>query len=206
MPLKLSDFFLIVLAYAIGSIPFGYLVVQVKKGIDVRSVGSGNIGATNVWRAVGRSGALLTLFLDAAKGYCAVWFADSYTSHKPSLIAITAIAVLLGHVFPFYLRFRGGKGVATCLGIFLYLAAIPLLCTLGVFIAVVLLWRYVSLGSIVAAAVFPVFYFLVPPSHSSSWWTTMAVCFCSVLIIAKHRENIRRLLDGAEHKFAGFNA
>ena len=204
MTLQRLDLLLIIIAYCLGSIPFGYLVVHIKKGIDVRSVGSGNIGATNVLRAAGRSGALLTLFLDAAKGFFAIWLADSWTGHKPSLVAISAMAVFLGHVFPFYLRFRGGKGVATGLGIFLYLAAVPLFCTLGVFIAVVLLWRYVSLGSIVAAAVFPVLYFFIPMNHPSSWWTIAAVCFCSVLIIAKHQDNIRRLLNGTEHKFSGF--
>ena len=206
MLLQRLDILLIVIAYGLGSTPFGYLIVQIKKGIDVRSVGSGNIGATNVLRAAGRSGALLTLFLDAAKGYVAVWLVDSWTGHNPSLVAISAMAVFLGHVFPFYLHFRGGKGVATGLGIFLYLAVIPLLCTLGVFVTVVVFWRYVSLGSIVAAAVFPVLYFLVPGNHPASWWTIVAVCFCSVLIIAKHHDNIRRLLNGTEPKFSGFHA
>ena len=117
------ELLLIIIAYGIGSIPFGYLIVQVKKGFDVRSVGSGNIGATNVLRTVGRSGAFLTLFLDGAKGFLVVWIADSWTGHNPVAIGLSAVAVLLGHIFPVFLRFRGGKGVATALGIFLYIGA-----------------------------------------------------------------------------------
>ena len=203
MTFQRLDILLIAIAYCIGSIPFGYLIVQIKKGIDLHSFGSGNIGATNVWRAAGRSGAFLTLFLDVAKGFLAVWFADSWTAHNPAVIGLSAMAVFLGHIFPVFLHFRGGKGVATGLGIFLYLAAIPIFCTLGVFITVLLLSRYVSLGSIVAAAVFPVLYFFMQFKNPSSQWTLIAVCFCCFLIIVRHHDNIRRLLDGTENKFSG---
>jgi glycerol-3-phosphate acyltransferase PlsY len=167
-------------------------------------LGSGNIGATNVLRAVGRSGAFLTLFLDVAKGFLTVWLADSWTAHDPAAIGLSAMAVFLGHIFPVFLHFRGGKGVATTLGIFLYLAVIPMFCTLGVFITVLLLSRYVSLGSVVAASVFPVLYFFMQFKYPSSQWILTAVCFCCFLIVVRHHDNIRRLLDGTENKFSGF--
>jgi acyl phosphate:glycerol-3-phosphate acyltransferase len=197
------ELLLTIIAYGIGSIPFGYLIVQVKKGLDIRSVGSGNIGATNVLRTVGRSGAFLTLFLDGAKGFLVVWIADSWTGHNPAAIGISALAVLLGHIFPVFLRFRGGKGVATALGIFLYIALIPILWTLGIFTAVVLISRYISLGSIVAAVVFPILYFFIQFKHQNSVWLLISVCFCCFLVIAKHHDNLRRLLSGRENKFSG---
>jgi glycerol-3-phosphate acyltransferase PlsY len=203
MTLQWRDLVLIIFAYGVGSIPFGYLIVQVKKGFDIRSVGSGNIGATNVLRAAGRSGAFLTLVLDGAKGFLVLWIADFWTAHDPAAVGLSAVAVLLGHIFPVFLRFRGGKGVATGLGIFLYMALIPILWTLGIFFTVVLISRYVSLGSIVAAIVFPILYFFIQSKRDPSEWLFIAVCFCCSLIIVKHHDNIRRLLEGNESKFSG---
>ncbi len=202
MTLYWRELLLIIIAYGIGSIPFGYLIVQVKKGFDVRSVGSGNIGATNVLRTVGRSGAFLTLFLDGAKGFLVVWIADSWTGHNPVAIGLSAVAVLLGHIFPVFLRFRGGKGVATALGIFLYIGLTPILWTLGIFSAVVLISRYISLGSIIAAAIFPILYFFMQFKHQPSVWLLISVCFCCFLVIVKHHDNLRRLLAGRENKFS----
>ena len=193
----------VVLSYLIGSVPVGYLIVQLKKGLDVRSVGSGNMGATNVMRAAGRSGALLTLILDVAKGYSAVLFAGLLTDNGARAIALSALAVILGHVLPIYLKFRGGKGVATGVGIFLYLATIPILIALVVFLIVVGLSRYVSLGSMLGAASFPILYYLLDYSRQPSPWILFAACFCSGLIIMTHHENIRRLMAGTERKFAG---
>jgi glycerol-3-phosphate acyltransferase PlsY len=204
MTLLWRNLLLIIIAYCIGSIPFGYLIVQLKKGFDIRSVGSGNIGATNVLRAAGRSGAFLTLFLDGAKGFLVLWIADSWTAHDPAAIGLSAVAVLLGHIFPIFLHFHGGKGVATTLGIFLYIALIPILWTIGVFITVVLISRYVSLGSIMAATVFPILYFFFQFKPHPSGWLFSAVCFCCFLIIVKHHDNIARLLKGTENKFSGF--
>ena len=204
MTFQWRELLLIIIAYCIGSIPFGYLIVQVKKGFDIRSVGSGNIGATNVLRAVGRSGAFLTLLLDGAKGFLVMWMTDSWTVHNPAAIGLSAVAVLVGHIFPIFLRFRGGKGVATALGIFLYIALFPILWTLGIFSTVVLISRYVSLGSIVAATVFPILYFFMQFKNQPSEWLLIAVCFCCFLIIVKHHDNIRRLLEGTENKFSRF--
>ncbi len=193
----------VILSYLIGSIPFGYLIVQLKKGLDVRSVGSGNTGATNVMRAAGRSGAVLTLILDVAKGYSAVFFASLLMQNEARGIALSALAAILGHVLPIYLRFKGGKGVATGVGIFLYLSTIPILIALVVFLIVVGLSRYVSLGSMLGAASFPIFYYLLDYSRRPLPWILFAACFCSGLIIITHYENIRRLMAGTERKLAG---
>jgi glycerol-3-phosphate acyltransferase PlsY len=189
-----------VVSYLLGSIPFGLIIVRIRSGIDVRSVGSGNIGATNVLRVVGRGEAVLTLILDAAKGYLAVLLAGLLTDHALPVIGCAAMAAILGHIFPVYLRFRGGKGVATAFGVFLYLSTKPVLISLGVFLLVVLLWRYVSLASIVAAAAFPFSYFLLERSSSSSPWILFSACFCACLIVLKHHENIQRLLKGTERR------
>ena len=130
-------FLALILSYLLGSIPFGYLVVRTKQGTDVRSVGSGNIGATNVFRAAGRGGAVLTLLLDAAKGYLAVLITAQLTGHASPAVAVSAMAAILGHVFPVFLKFQGGKGVATGAGIFLFLAPVPLLITLALFLSLI---------------------------------------------------------------------
>ncbi len=183
-------------SYLLGSIPFGYLLVRIFRGEDVRRSGSGNIGATNVSRTLPMLG-VLTLLLDALKGAAAVWlarlFAPSYT------ITLAALFAVLGHMFPFWLRFRGGKGVATALGSFAVIAPGAVLVAVGIFIAVVLIFRYVSLGSIIAVAFFPL---LVYETHSygnmPSALAFMAIA--SLLIIAKHSQNIQRLLAGTENR------
>src|SRR5215212_3678231 len=142
-------------AYLIGGIPFGYLLVRLNRGEDVRTLGSGNIGATNVLRTTGRGLAVLTLLLDIAKGAFAVWIADRLLHGSTGWMSAAALAVMAGHAFPIYLRFRGGKAVASFVGAFLYLAPVPLLASLAVFAAVVGYSRYISLGSITAAGLFP---------------------------------------------------
>ena len=193
-------FLALIASYLLGSIPFGYLVVRIKQGSDVRSVGSGNIGATNVFRAAGRGGAVLTLLLDAAKGYLAVLITALLTGYASPAVAMSAMAAILGHVFPIYLKFQGGKGVATGAGIFLFLAPVPLLITLALFVGVVAVSRYVSLGSIVGAAAFPVFYYLLKYFRNPSPWILFATLFCSCLIIVRHQENMQRLHAGTERK------
>src|SRR5678815_2516151 len=145
-----------IVAYLLGSIPFGYLIVRGKSGADIRETGSGGTGATNVSRRAGKAAGGLTLLLDAAKGCIAVLIART-VSGDDWVIAAAAIAALVGHIFPVWLGFRGGKGVATGVGIFLVLAPVALLCAGVVFVAIVALTRYVSLGSIVAAILIPVF-------------------------------------------------
>ena len=194
------EFLLVVIAYLLGSIPFGYLIVKFKEGQDVRSRGSGNIGATNVLRTAGRGSAVLTLLLDATKGYLAVWLASWASHDAPQTVALAAIAAVLGHLFPVFLKFKGGKGVSTALGVFLYASPIPILIAAGSFACIVVVFRYVSLGSLVAAVVFPAAYLLLTYPGNSSWWLFFAVLVCPSLVIVKHHQNIQRLLAGTERK------
>jgi acyl phosphate:glycerol-3-phosphate acyltransferase len=193
----------ILLAYLMGAIPFGYLIVHWKKHVDIRAVGSGNIGATNALRAAGWSGALLTLVLDTTKGYLAVLGASYLTNHNKSYIALAAVSAVLGHVFPIYLKFRGGKGVAIGVGIFLYLATIPLLGAVAIFLVVLAFSRFVSLGSIIGTCSFPILYFLLSYRKDPSLWILLAAVFCSSLIVWRHQDNIKRLVAGTESKFTG---
>lgn len=193
----------IILAYLIGSIPFGYLIVKAARGADVRATGSGGTGATNVSRRAGKAAGILTLVLDALKGAIAIVIARALldevaVTNRGWWIAATAVAVIIGHIFPVWLGFRGGKGVATGAGVFLVIAPLALLCAGMVFLAVVLLTRYVSLGSIVGAATIPVFAWLTGLRTPE---VTGAVAG-ALLIIFAHRANIGRLIGGTESKFS----
>src|ERR1700674_708619 len=151
----MSPLLVLCAAYLIGAIPFGYLLVKMKSGEDVRSMGSGNIGATNVLRTTGRASGVVTLLLDIAKGFFAVWFAAWLTGDSPEWMSAAALAVMAGHAYPVFLKFQGGKAVASFIGAFLYLTPIPLAATLLLFVIVVAATRHISLGSIVAAGTFP---------------------------------------------------
>jgi glycerol-3-phosphate acyltransferase PlsY len=190
----------IVVAYLIGSIPFGYLIVRQKLGDDVRVTGSGGTGATNVSRRAGKTAGVLTLLLDALKGAAAVLIAQKLGG-SDWITAGAAIAVMVGHIFPVWLGFRGGKGVATGAGVFLVLAPIALLCAGFVFVAIVFFTRYVSLGSMMAAALIPVFVwlhsvFVVPMADLRP--LLLATVVGALLIIFAHRGNIERLARGTE--------
>ena len=194
----------IIVSYLLGSIPFGYLIVRKKVGADIRETGSGGTGATNVSRRAGKAAGIFTLVLDALKGAVAVEWARVIAG--PSLgsewiVAAAAIAVIVGHIFPVWLRFRGGKGVATGVGVFLLLAPIALLCAGVLFVAIVAFTRYVSLGSVVAAATIPLFVWLqtvfVSPIADLRPLLTAAVAG-ALLIIFAHRANIGRLAQGTE--------
>jgi len=185
----------VVVAYLLGSIPVGYLIVRGKSGADIRETGSGGTGATNVSRRAGKAAGVLTLLLDAAKGCVAVVIART-VSGDDWVIAAAAIAALVGHIFPVWLGFRGGKGVATGVGIFLVLAPIPLLCAGVVFVAIVLLTRYVSLGSMTAAILIPVLVWV----QSDSQPLLTAAVVGSALIVFAHRGNIQRLAAGTESR------
>ena len=187
-------------AYLVGSIPFSYLVAK-WRGIDVRTVGSGNVGATNVMRSAGTVPGLVAFALDAAKGAVAVLVAQRLT-REPGVPAAAALAAVLGHIFPVWLRFKGGKGVATGAGAFVPLA--PLAAGLAVlaFAIVTGLTRYVSLGSILGAATLAVLAFVTQPDAAVAW---MAAA-CSALIIVKHRDNISRLRRGEERKLGASKA
>lgn len=192
-----------IVAYLLGSIPFGLLLTRAFGRGDVRKVGSGNIGATNVARAAGLLAGVLTLVLDVAKGVGAVLLAKTLSNGSATWMMIAAFGVLLGHCFPVWLKFKGGKGVATAAGIFLILSPLACLAAVILFILVVIFWRYVSLGSVSAAAAMPLLiYFLWAPGHAPSPAVIFGVVAVALLVIYKHRGNMQRLLEGAEPKFS----
>jgi glycerol-3-phosphate acyltransferase PlsY len=184
-------------AYLLGSIPFGYLIVRMTQDDDIRRQGSGNIGATNVYRK-SRWAGIATLLLDGGKGYLAVIVA-AWLLGDPVWQAIAALGAIVGHIFPVWLRFKGGKGVATGAGSYLAVCPEAVITTLVLFAAVVALSRYISLASILATGAFPLWAFLYGESAAVIFWGVVG----SGIIILKHRENIRRLLAGTENKFFG---
>jgi glycerol-3-phosphate acyltransferase PlsY len=204
----------LVVAYLLGSIPVGYLLVRFIRKEDIREKGSGNIGATNVLRSGSKKLGAATFILDAAKGYIAVMAASFIFSSAaplpntdglasviaPSAATLAALFAVLGHLFPVWLGFKGGKGVATSLGVFLALIPLTALAALGVFAIVFAFSRYVSLASILAAASFPILGLFI--DHISEPRLSFGiVCFIAALIIVKHRQNIRRLIAGTEYRF-----
>jgi glycerol-3-phosphate acyltransferase PlsY len=187
------------IAYLLGSIPFGYLLVRIFRGEDIREQGSGNIGATNVARSGAKGLGVATLLLDLGKAYLAVVIARRLGGGNYDLEVAAAVAVVLGHVFPVWLGFRGGKGVASALGVFLALTWPSAVGILLVFAVVFALTRYVSLASIVGAATFPLFGF-----HFVAARTPIVIfgfLFIPLLVIVKHHGNIRRLLNRTESRF-----
>ena len=229
----------IVIAYLLGSIPFGYLIVRATEGADIRQTGSGGTGATNVSRRAGKAAGVVTLILDALKGGAAVAVAklilglpiiavSEHISSPPPLggngfgghavlghlgspeqdvywwVAAAAIAVIVGHIFPIWLRFRGGKGVATGVGVFLMLAPIAVALAAVVFLLVVMLSRYVSLGSILSVVAIPLFVLLqnafIRPVEPLAPTMTAAIAGAALIVFA-HRQNIGRLINGTENKF-----
>ena len=186
------------IAYLLGAIPFGYLLVKWKTGADVRSAGSGNIGATNVLRTTGRAAAVATLLLDIAKGYLAVWIAGWLTEGSPFWMSAAALAVMAGHAYPVFLKFQGGKAVASFLGAFLCLTPLAIAISLVVFVVVVAWTRHISMGSIIASATFPlaVWLLLLPPLPVEA-----AAIAASIFVIYRHSSNIQRLRAGTEHEF-----
>jgi glycerol-3-phosphate acyltransferase PlsY len=215
----------VTIAYLLGSVPFGYLIVRATQGVDIRETGSGGTGATNVSRRAGKGAGIFTLILDALKGAAAVviasWimgapvFAGQIGSRVPlsavpgfSLgaywwVAAAAVAVIIGHMFPVWLGFRGGKGVATGVGVFLMLAPLAVAMAAVIFVLIVWQTRYVSLGSIVAAATIPLFVLLqnfIDPVPEVAPLVTAAIAGAALIIFA-HRGNIRRLIEGTESRF-----
>jgi glycerol-3-phosphate acyltransferase PlsY len=194
----MTGFVILAFAYLLGAIPFGYLLVRWKTGADVRSQGSGNIGATNVMRTSGRGAGIATLLLDIAKGYFAVWMAARLSHGDPLWTSAAAVAVMLGHAYPVFLRFKGGKAVASLVGAFLALAPAALAATAVIFLGVGIWTRHISLASIVGAAVLPlaVWLLLLPP-----WPVMAAAVFGGIFIICRHRTNMERLRAGTENVF-----
>jgi glycerol-3-phosphate acyltransferase PlsY len=189
----LRPLLVIIIAYLLGSIPFGYLIVRRKVGDDIRHSGSGGTGATNVSRRAGKAAGIFTLLLDALKGSAAVLIAKT-VGGEDWVIAAAAIAVLVGHIFPVWLGFRGGKGVATGAGVFLVLAPVAVLCAGVIFLAIVFSTRYVSLGSMLGAAAIPLFVWLLSDSRP----LLIAAVLGALLIVFAHRGNIARLARGTE--------
>lgn len=188
-------------AYLLGALPFGYWLVRLRKGEDVRAVGSGATGATNVARAAGLAGGVVTLLLDAGKGYGAVWLAGWLTQADALWVAAAGFAAVFGHCFPVFLGFRGGKGVATAIGVFAFAAPLAVAAMLAVWLIVFLLWRYVSLGSILSVAVYPALaHALAEPRPALA--ASVAAVAVAVLIILRHASNIERLVAGTESKFS----
>lgn len=188
------EYLIPLISYLLGSIPFGYLLVRLSEGGDIRTMGSGNIGATNVFRRSRWIG-MLTLLLDAGKGYLAVVLAG-WISGSIDWQGAAAISAIAGHVFTFWLRFKGGKGVATGCGTFLAMAPLAVGTTLVAFVVMFVLTRYISVASIVATALFPFWAYVYGAPPQVVFWGVIG----AIIIIAKHHQNIRRLLSGNENK------
>ena len=195
-----ADWLIPLMAYLLGSIPFGFLIVRAR-GSDIRREGSGNIGAANVARTAGAFAGVLTLLLDAAKGYTAVYLAQRWAHGDSRWMMAAALAAVIGHMFPVWLGFKGGKGVATGLGVFLPICREAVGIAVLLWIVMVLFWRYSSLGSIVAAVALPILvYVLYAPGHAPSPFVTVGTILISVLVLVKHRPNLERLVAGTESR------
>jgi len=193
---------LVLAGYLLGSIPFGYLLVRLRSGGDIRAMGSGNIGATNVARSAGWAVGVATLLLDAAKGFLAVWLAGHFSGGNIRFMMYAGLAAILGHVFPVWLRFSGGKGVATALGVFLANCWPAAAAAVAVFLLVAVFWKYISLASVSAAASLPaLFYVLYAPGHAPPNTLSACTLFAAAIVIIKHRDNIERLMAGTEPRF-----
>jgi len=188
----------VVIAWLTGGIPFGLIIVRLMTGSDIREAGSGNIGATNVLRTAGPLPGVLTLILDAAKGFFAVWLADRLSGGSVLWMSLAALAVLLGHAFPVWLKFKGGKSVASFIGAFAYLTPLPLLAVLLLFVMVVAWTRHLSFGSVIAAGLFPIACWMI---LHPDWPVLFAAVGAAVLIVWRHRDNIERIRAGNERVF-----
>lgn len=189
----------VVLAYLIGGIPFGLIIVKLTTGADVRESGSGNIGATNVLRTTGAAAGVLTLVLDAAKAWIAVWIAARLSGGSEFWMSLAAFAVLAGHAWSVWLRFKGGKAVATFIGAYAYLAPLPLLAVIILFVFLVAWTKYLSLGSVIAAGLFPVACWMI---LHPAWPLLVSAAASAILVIDRHRGNIGRIRAGKERIFS----
>lgn len=190
------EYLIPILSYFLGSIPFGYLLIKYREGQDIRALGSGNIGATNVFRK-SRTIGVLTFVLDAGKGYLAVIVATAMHA-SPEWRAAAAVFAIIGHIFTVWLRFKGGKGVSTWIGAYLALSPLALLTTMGFFVLILALTRYVSAGSIGAAALLPLWAYI----YGAPAPAVLGAGFAAILIIGRHHQNIERILSGRENRLA----
>lgn len=192
-----------VISYFIGSIPFGFIVARVAKGIDIRQAGSGNPGATNVWRVMGKKYGILVFILDMMKGFLPVLIFDYVTSGQSrSLYTILCgVGVILGHTFPVFLGFKGGKAAATGCGVFLWLAPLPLFISIAAWLLTTFISRYVSLGSMVSTVVLIISIILLNNEPFGSGLSlTLFSIFISLFLIFRHKSNIKRIINGTENK------
>ncbi|MBI4596155.1 MAG: glycerol-3-phosphate 1-O-acyltransferase PlsY [Candidatus Tectomicrobia bacterium] len=186
----------IIIGYLLGSIPTGIIVTKWMRGVDIRNFGSGSTGATNVLRTTGKKAAALVFSVDIIKGVLSIWIARDYLSVSPWWTGLAGLLAVIGHNFPIFSQFRGGKGVATALGIFTALFPISTLIGLIIWIICIAIWRYVSLGSIISAALIPALSLISTKPGPYLLFT----CLISLLIIYRHKDNIKRLLKGQESK------
>jgi acyl phosphate:glycerol-3-phosphate acyltransferase len=199
VPSPFTIAFTTLLAYLLGGIPFGYWFVRLSSGKDIRTMGSGNIGATNVHRTAGGKAGVIVLLLDILKGFLAVYVTALLTHSNVLAIAFSTIAVVLGHCYPVFLRFRGGKAVACFVGAFLYVAPFALAIISILFVLVVWLSKYISLGSILGAVLFPLVLWRIYSPSPPILWAALLTC---ALIIYRHKANIVRLARGQENVFS----
>jgi glycerol-3-phosphate acyltransferase PlsY len=190
------------IGYLLGSIPFGYVIARIGGAGDIRRTGSGNIGATNVSRALGLGAGVATLLLDGGKGALAVWLAGRMGHGASAPLIFAALAAVVGHMFPAWLRFRGGRGVATAIGAFLVIGWMAVAADLALWVVAMTIWRYASLSSILWAAALPLaMYWLYAPGLHPPMDVSMGTVIVALLIIWRHRENLRRLIAGEEPRF-----
>ena len=195
----MTELLLLIIAYLLGSIPTGVLLAKIYGGKDLSKEGSGNIGATNVGRVVGKKAGIITLVGDCLKGIIPLVITMAVTGRIPWLISAVALTAFLGHLYPVFNKFKGGKGVATALGVFLVVSPLATFLAVITFALILYIWRYVSLGSIIAAGIMPA---LMGIFASSKIYIVLAV-IVGGLVIYRHRENIKRLIDGNENRFGG---
>jgi len=189
--------FVLIIIYLIAAIPSGVILSRLMGSEDVRQKGSGNIGATNVYRVVGKLAGILTLIGDIMKGFLPLLAYKSWLAPTPTQLGVACAIAIIGHCYPVYLKFRGGKGVATAFGIFLVLSPQAVLVVVVVFVITVAASRYISLGSVLAAMSAPLLILML--NHPQPIF--LATLFIAMLVIWRHRTNIRRLLDGSENRF-----
>jgi glycerol-3-phosphate acyltransferase PlsY len=191
----------IAIGYLLGSIPFGFLIARLVGIRDIRRSGSGNIGATNIARTLGFTPGIATLLLDGGKGALAVWLAGRLGHQAAAPLVFAGLAAILGHMYPVWLRFRGGRGVATAIGVFLVIGPLAVLADLVIWVAVMAIWRYASLSSILWAALLPMaMYWLYEPGLHPPPAISVATIIAALIIIWRHRENLRRLVEGTESR------
>lgn len=195
----MMEILVVAAAYLMGGIPFGLLYSQLTAGKDIRKEGSGNIGATNALRTLGRTAFFVTLLLDIGKGVVAVWLAERVSGGSIWWMSLSAVAVIFGHAFSIWLKFTGGKSVASFIGAFAYLTPIPLAACSLVLLVILAVTRYMSLASIVAVGSLPVACWLI---QQSPWPVMLAAALCAALVIWRHRGNVERLRSGTENVFS----